>query len=98
MDRIDLSHDGLCEFFEKATEENKTYIGVVLDLGYETNELIVNHKAVFNEKLNYYITMYDIGLEHNHAEGIRIVGFVSGDSLSDLESLYLENLITSNIH
>lgn len=41
-------------------------------------ELIINAHGNLEKKLAYYKDTYDAELEHKHAKGIRIVGYVYG--------------------
>lgn len=81
-----LSHEGLIQCVKDAEENNAKYIGVkVFIKGYQKEEIIINHKDNFNEKLNYYLTTYDKALDHKYASGISIVKFAYGDTFAEIE-------------
>jgi hypothetical protein len=48
-------------------------------------EVIINDKANFKYKLEYYQTTYNNDLSHKHVQGLKIIGFTYGNSFDDID-------------
>lgn len=80
--RIDL----LERCFKQAIETNARYIAVQIETrGSEGIETIINPRENFEAKLAYYKNAYTDDLVLKTYDGIRIVGYGYGDSLSEIE-------------
>lgn len=81
-----LSLEALNECFELAMEKDAQYFAVAIKFdGADGLEVIINSTENFIEKKMYYNNVYDIGLSHKHADGVRIVGYTFGDSFQEIE-------------
>lgn len=85
-----ISLSGLEEFFIKAKELDKNYIGVAFKLPKSNSfEVIINSKENFDYKLNYYKDTYSHDLSHKHVDGMQIVGFAYGDTFQEIQNKLL---------
>lgn len=81
-----LTMRDLEQFIHDAKEEGWEYIGLMITMpGFPRPELIINTRENFDKKLEYYQKTYDVGLNHNYADGIKIVNFYCAMSLAELE-------------
>lgn len=65
------------EFVIKQAVKTKANVGVFIEMpGFESPEMIVNPVENLEKKLEYYKNTYDENLNHKHAEGIKIIGYV----------------------
>ena len=72
--------------FLGAIEHNVPYVAVVVEMdGFEKPEIIVNQRANFEKKLEYYKSAYNDDLTLKSFNGIRIIDFESGDNFEALE-------------
>lgn len=72
--------------FIAAKESGAQFVAVVVRMeGFPEDEIIINSRANFDSKLEYYKNTYDSYLRHKHAKGVSIVGFTYGDFFSDIE-------------
>lgn len=85
-----LNLDRLNNCFDNARVMNLEYIGLAVDIGLETAEIIINGKENFDKKQEYYNFVYDQSLEHKHAESVRIIGFSCANSMQELQYLLAE--------
>ena len=78
--------DNLINCFESAIKNNALYVGVKVAMcGFEENEIIINPRANFEQKLKYYINAYNDDLTLKNApDKVEIVGFTYGNSLEDI--------------
>lgn len=79
------------EFLTKESiRKERKFMGVVIDMGEEfpKNELIINVRANFRVKLDYYKKTYDENLKHKYASKIRIIAYIDGNNLEDFEFPY----------
>lgn len=54
----------------------ESFLGLFISMpGFEEPELIVNPHVNLERKLAYYKKTYNEKLEHNHAPGIKIIGY-----------------------
>ena len=59
-----------------AAKEHGMDICVEIEMpGQEENELIINHCSSIDNKLAYYLAVYNDDLVHNNNKEIKIVGF-----------------------
>ena len=78
--------DALNECFNEAKNTNARYIGVAVKIdGMDGVEVIINSIENYSYKKAYYNSVYDMGLEHRHADGIRIVGCAFGNTYDEIE-------------
>ena len=86
-----LTMENLVNNFEQAKNRNAKYIGIVIMmLGAEKPEIIINSKENFDTKLAYYQNAYNNDLTLKAVEGIRIVGFTYRDSFGEIEKDLIE--------
>ena len=72
-------------FFE-ANNKDKKYVGVLIQMeGFIEPEVIINKNVNFDSKFAYYKKAYDENLTLRSFNGIKIIGFTSGNSFSDIE-------------
>lgn len=65
------------EFIVKQAIRTKTNVGIFIQmLGFDSPEIIVNPVENLQKKLEYYRDIYDENLNHKHAEGIKIIGYI----------------------
>ena len=81
----------LIDCFEHAIEFNADYVGVLIQMeGYDDEEIIINPRRNFIEKLEYYKQTYEYDLTHKHAgDKVKIVDFTYEDTLEEIERFYL---------
>jgi len=71
----------------EAKESNARYFAIqVLIGGNPSNEIIINQRESFDEKLAYYKKTYDEDLKHKFAD-IWITDFIYGDSFDEIEKM-----------
>jgi hypothetical protein len=80
----ELTKNNLMICFDKAVTHEKKYVAVLVDVGLDGYEIIVNPNENFEKKIEYYMATYDNDLRHKFAD-VKIVGFTYGDSLMDIE-------------
>jgi hypothetical protein len=77
----------LNKLFNQAIEHNYDYIGVVVEMnGFPSPELIINSRANFEKKLEYYNNAYDDDLVLKSFNGIKIIDFGLTCSVSEFAS------------
>lgn len=83
--------------FKKIMEQvefyQPNYFAVIVDLGNDKYELIVNAISNFESKYKYYLEAYDDNMVHINAP-IKIADVVAADNIniiSDSYSAYIEN-------
>ena len=65
------------EFVTKQAINTKQNLGLFIEMpGFDSPELIINPCQNLEKKLNYYKQTYDDNLEHKHAKGIKIIGYI----------------------
>jgi hypothetical protein len=79
-----LSLTDLNTCFEIAMAREDNYVGVLVDLGLESEELIINPRPNFQAKQEYYNNTYNEELQLKSAPHIKITGFASGFTLNRL--------------
>ncbi|MDY7043712.1 hypothetical protein RVS70_05785 [Virgibacillus sp. M23] len=84
-----LTLESLNDCFKSAVANNYKYVAVRISIGLTKEEVIINPRENFEEKLSYYNTAYDESLRHKFAggENIRITGFIYGNSFYELEEV-----------
>jgi len=83
---MELSRQYLINNFE-AAKNHGCYVGVLIEMeGFEKPEVIINSYENFDKKLEYYLATYNENLIHNHAKGIKIIGFTYGDDFGEIEN------------
>lgn len=86
LQQEDLTIHNLEKCFAAASEQDKQYIGVLIEMkGFPRPEVIINENANFDAKFDYYKAAYDENLNHKQAPGIRIIGFTYGDDYAGIE-------------
>lgn len=80
--------DNLINCFETAIKNNSKYVGIKVAMcGFEENEIIINPRANFEQKLKYYVNAYNEDLTLKNApDKVEIVGFTYGDSFEDIRA------------
>lgn len=73
--------------FAFAETTGAKYVGVKIRMnGFESDEIIINERANFKLKLDYYMAVYNDELELKRAPNkVRIVGFTFGNSFKEIE-------------
>ena len=81
-----VTKERLDKFFDTVEEWNPRYFALVFSLpNHEEYELIVNPRANLTEKRNYIEKNYDKNCVLLANLDVKIVGFVMGDSLAEIE-------------
>jgi hypothetical protein len=76
--------------FNYAKDIKAKFVAVVIEMGYEYDEVIINPIGNADKKLEYYKNAYNSDLIHKSANGIKIVAFTFGNNFSDIEAdIYL---------
>lgn len=83
---MELKMNNLKECFKVAKEKKAAWIAILVkDKNSTGEELIINPNINFDIKLAYYEKAYTDDLVLKSYDGIRIVGFTYGDTLTDIE-------------
>ena len=86
LTREDLTIDNLEKCFHAASQQDKKYIGVLIEMqGFPRPEVIINESANFDSKFAYYKKAYNDDLTLKTFNGIRIIGFTYGNEFADIE-------------
>ena len=81
MDLTDLEN---C--FAVAYAKDAKYIAVIIEMrGFEKPEIIINRYENFKTKLDYYKKAYREDLILKSYDGIKIINFLYGNSLKEIE-------------
>lgn len=82
-----LTMESLKNCFVSAKDLMSKYVAVRIAIGLSKEEVIINPRENFDEKLAYYQHAYDEGLRHKFSgdQDIRITGFAFGDTYGELE-------------
>lgn len=65
------------------------YVAIEVQMeGLDKNEIIVNPYENIDLKLEYYMSAYDINLDHKYSDGIKIVDFTYANSMDELEKYF----------
>jgi hypothetical protein len=81
-----LTMENLENCFNAAKKLDKNFVGVVLTLpNAPGEEVIINGKENFDEKLKYYQSTYDENLNHKHVPNLKIVGFTFGNTFDHIQ-------------
>ena len=76
----------LQKFFDTVEEWNPRYFALIFSLpNHEEYELIVNPRANLDAKRSYIEKVYDENCVSIGNPAVKIVGFVMGDSLAEIE-------------
>jgi hypothetical protein len=75
----------LIQCITNAIKYNMELIAVVVKLPTGDEELIINKRGAFMDKLNYYDVAYDDDLKLKDCSDIEIVSFTSANSLFAIE-------------
>ncbi|WP_368900772.1 M23 family metallopeptidase [Oceanobacillus oncorhynchi] len=82
---IPMTMEYLEHCFNRAKELDQSLVAVKVEMkGFPSEEIIVNPIINVDSKLEYYKSVYDEDLNHKYAEGIRIVDFSFGNSMSEI--------------
>lgn len=72
--------------FYDASQAGKEYVGVKIEMqGFPEPEIIINKSSNFDKKLAYYKKAYNEDLTLKTFNGIKIIGFASGDTFAEIE-------------
>lgn len=83
-----MNLNDLKEVFETAKKRNRNYVGVQIEMqGFPKPEVIINEYNNFDAKLEYYMKAYNDDLILKTFNGIRIIGFGSGDTYQEIQEL-----------
>lgn len=83
----------LTESFESCFKRNKKYVCVKIKMnGFLKPEIIVNERQNFDTKLTYYKNAYNENLVLKSYSGIKIVGFMSMNSILEVSKYIERNL------
>lgn len=82
-----MNIDNLEKCFYEASQQDKNYIGVKIEMfGFEEEEIIINPNKNFDKKFDYYKNAYNEDLTLKNApDKIKIVGFTHGNTLKEIE-------------
>lgn len=75
----------MMECFSNALKFNMQFIAVVIKLPNGQEELIINRREGFMDKMNYYDKVYDDELFKRDCKDIQILAYTSGNSLFAIE-------------
>jgi hypothetical protein len=65
------------EFVTRTAIKTNQSLGVIIEMdGFESPEIIINPPENLEKKLDYYKNTYNDNLDHNHAKGIKIIGYI----------------------
>lgn len=83
---MELTLDNLENCIMSAHDNGDKLIGVKIQMqGFEEPEIIINPKENFISKLEYYKKAYNNDLTLKTFNGIKIIGFTSGNYFDDIE-------------
>lgn len=84
---MNLSIDNLEKCFYEASQKDKKYVGVKIQMyGFDKPEIIINPTDNFDKKFDYYRYAYNTNLTlRNAPDKIKIIGFTYGDSFAEIE-------------
>lgn len=83
---MNLNIESLRNCFETAKKYEYKYIAVKIAMqGFKKPEIIINQFENFDKKLDYYEKAYDNNLILKSFNGIRIIGFVYGNTFEEIE-------------
>jgi len=83
---MNLTRENLINCFEMAQAKSMNYVAVLIEMeGFDRPEVIINPLLNFDKKFKYYLDAYDENLNHNHAKGIKIIGFTYSNNFEDIE-------------
>ena len=72
--------------FYDASQAGEEYVGVKIEMqGFPEPEIIINKSSNFDKKLAYYKKAYNEDLTLKTFNGIKIIGFASGDTFAEIE-------------
>lgn len=72
--------------FYEASQTDKKYVGVKIEMqGFPEPEIIINKNENFDGKFEYYKKAYNEDLTLKAFNGIKIIGFTSGDTFAEIE-------------
>lgn len=71
--------------FAQAKKYKAPFIGVMVEMGMEKPEVIINEYENYDEKLAYYRSKYNHDLTMKNVEFIRIIGVAYGNSYMDIQ-------------
>ena len=81
-----LALKNLEKCFYGASQAEEEYVGVKIEMqGFPEPEIIINKSPNFDEKLAYYKKAYNEDLTLKAFNGIKIIGFTSGDTFAEIE-------------
>lgn len=83
--------DNLKRYFKKAREDNTKYFAVAIKFSVvEKVEIIINPRENWDNKEEYYATVYDEDLRLKGCpDKIKIVGFAYGNSFKEIEEVLM---------
>lgn len=83
--------DNLKRYFKKAREDNAKYFAVAIKFSaVEKVEIIINPRENWDNKEEYYATVYDEDLRLKGCpDKIKIVGFAYGNSFKEIEEVLM---------
>jgi len=85
-----LTLTDLKKAFETAQNKEYQFVGIAVTIpNTDEFEVIINHKANFDEKLDYYLKTYNEDLTHKHAAGIAIVDFAFANTFEEIQQQLL---------
>lgn len=85
--------ESLEKCFYDASQAEEEYVGVKIEMqGFPEPEIIIDKNSNFDEKLAYYKKAYNEDLTLKTSNGIKIIGFASGNSFAEIayELVYKE--------
>ena len=87
MKKVEVNQELLESCFNMAKAVGANYIGIAIaTAGQEGIEVIINPRANFDKKLEYYKEKYTEDLALKSWEGIRIVGFAFGNKFNEIQA------------
>lgn len=82
---INMSIKNLARCFYEASKQEKKYVAVKIEMeGFKKDE-IINENANFDKKFQYYKKAHNDDLRLKTFNGIKIIGFIYGDTFEEME-------------
>jgi len=83
---MELTLTNLENCFKEAIRRDANFIGVAVEMqGFLRPEIIINERANFESKLEYYKKAYNQDLTLKTFSGIKIIGFACGNYFDEVQ-------------
>lgn len=78
--------DNVIHGLKKGFDFNKQYFAITVNIdGSATDEVLINHYSVLDEKLEYITNTYNENCVHKSAKNIVITDYAVGDDFLDIQ-------------